>query len=465
MIDRLAEHRTLQGTPRSELAWLLAHGEFRSYPAGTVLVAKSELTAEMFVLLTGSVAVHFGHGTGRIHNLETSAGELAGFLPFSRMVRPPGDAVAVGQTDVFVVHRDHFSELVRECPVITGKLVHAMIDRARMAAAMVWQDEKMMSLGRLAAGLAHELNNPSAAAVRGAKHLGAAMVDVGAAAYALGRERLSEAQFAQVQQLMVDCMQGTGTQRLAPLALLDREDQITEWLEARGADASPASALASANVTIEVLESLVSTLPPTAVEPALRWIAASCAAHSNAMDVEGASIRVVDLIDRLKRFTNMDRTAAPHPIDVAQGLADTVAVLAGRAAARGVTIRLELADDLPRVVAHAADLNQLWSNLLENAVDAARPGGEVVVRARIESRGVAVRVIDDGAGIPSEVLARIFDPFYTTKGVGQGMGMGLDIVRRIVHMHDGEIEVDPRAGRTEFCVLLPTTGGREGTRP
>ncbi len=465
MIDRLAEHRTLQGTPRPELEWLLAHGEFRSYPAGTVLVAKSEVTAEMFVLLTGSVAVHFGHGTGRIHNLETSAGELAGFLPFSRMVKPPGDAVAVGQTDVFVVHRDHFSELIRECPVITGKLVHAMIDRARMAAAMVWQDEKMMSLGRLAAGLAHELNNPSAAAVRSAKHLGSAIADVGAAAYALGREKLSEAQFAHVQQLMADCMRGTGAQRLAPLALLDREDQITEWLEACGADPSPATALASANVTVDVLDSIASALPPSAVEPTLRWIAASCAARSNAMDVEGASIRVVDLIDRLKRFTNMDRTAAPHPIDVAQGLADTVAVLAGRAAGRAVTIRMDIGADLPLVVAHAADLNQLWSNLLENAIDAARPGGEVIVSATNETRGVAVRVIDDGAGISPDVVARIFDPFFTTKGVGQGMGIGLDIVRRIVHMHDGEIEVDPRPGRTEFCVLLPTRGGREGTHP
>jgi len=416
----------------------------------------------MFVLLTGAVAVHFGYGTGRIHNMETSAGELSGFLPFSRMNKPPGDAVAVGQTDVFVVHREHFPELLRECPVITAKLVHAMLDRARVAAATIWQDEKMMSLGRLAAGLAHELNNPSAAAVRSAKHLGAAMAAVGEAAYALGREALSDAQVVHVQQLMADCLRATGTHRLAPLLLSDREDQITEWLEARGADASPAIALASANVTVDVLDSIASTLPPSAVEPTLRWIAASCAARSNAMDVEGASIRVVDLIDRLKRFTNMDRTAAPHPIDVAQGLADTVAVLAGRAAARGVTIRMDVGADLSLVVAHDADLNQLWSNLLENAIDAARPGGEVIVCATNETRGVAVRVIDDGTGISPDVVARMFDPFFTTKGVGQGMGIGLDIVRRIVHMHDGEIKVDPRPGRTEFCVLLPIHSGRRG---
>lgn len=463
MIERLAEHRTLHGTPTQELEWLLAHGEFRSYAAGTVIVAKSELPVEMFVLLTGSVAVHFGHGTGRIHNLETSAGELAGFLPFSRMLKPPGDAVAVGQTDVFVVHREHFPELIRECPVITGKLVHAMIDRARMATAMVWQDEKMMSLGRLAAGLAHELNNPSAAAVRSAKYVGTAVDDVAAAAYALGREALSDDQFAHVERLMAECIHATREQRLTPLLLSDREDQIAEWLEDRGADPAPAPALASANLTVDALEAIASALHPSAIEPTLRWIAASCAARTNAWEVEGASVRIVDLIDRLKRFTNMDRTAAPHPIDIAQGLTDTASVLAGRAAARSVTVRLEIGAELPPVVAHAADLNQLWSNLMENAIDAARPGGEVIVRATAETRGVTVRVIDDGAGIAPDVVSRMFDPFFTTKGVGQGMGMGLDIVRRIVHMHDAQLEVDPRPGRTEFCVRLPSQG--EGALP
>lgn len=462
MMDRLAEHRTLGGSPRSELEWLLAHGEFRSYAAGEIVVAKSELTVEMFVLLTGAVAVHFGYGTGRIHNMETSAGELSGFLPFSRMTRPPGDAVAVGQTDVFAVNREHFPELIRECPVITAKLVHAMIDRARVATAMVWQDEKMTSLGRLAAGLAHELNNPSAAAVRSAKHMSAAVAGVGEAAYALGRQALTDTQFALVERLMADCIRATGEHRLPPLVLSDREDQIAEWLETRGADASPALALASANVTVDVLETMARALPPAAVEPALRWIAASCAARSNATEVEGASVRVVDLIDRLKRFTNMDRAAAPHPIDVAQGLTDTASVLAGRAAGRSVKIRLQIGADLPRVVAHSADLNQLWAHLLENAIDAAQQGGEVIVGATNEPRGVAVRVIDDGAGIAPDVAARMFDPFFTTKGVGQGMGMGLDIVRRIVHMHDGQIEVDPRPGHTEFCVILPPHGGRAG---
>ena len=151
----------------------------------------------------------------------------------------------------------------------------------------------------------------------------------------------------------------------------------------------------------------------------------------------------------------MDRAAVPHPLDVAQGLADTIAVQAGRAALKSVSVRLVVAPDLPPVKAHSADLNQVWSNLLENAIDAARKEVEVTVTATPDPKVVVVRIIDDGPGIAPEVQSRMFDPFFTTKGQGEGIGFGLDIVRRIVHMHDGEVAVDTCPGRTEFRVRIP----------
>jgi signal transduction histidine kinase len=455
LIDRLAEHHTLRGTPSAELEWLVSHGELRTYAPGEVVAAKSEPIDLMVVMLTGRIAVHFGHGTGRVHKMESLAGELSGVLPFSRMAKPMGDAVAQEPTDVFALHRDHFPELIRECPVITAKLVHAMIDRARVAAATNWQDEKMMSLGRLAAGFAHQLNNPASAAVRSAKQISLAVTAVGEAAHALGRIALSEAQHAHVAALLHRCLQSAETVRAPSVERSDREDRMAEWLEAHHVDTAPALALANSGVTVDVLEALASAIPRPALEPALRWIAASCAAQSLAADVERASSRIDDLIARLKRFTSMDRAAVAQPMDVAQGLTDTVAVLAGRAASKSVSIRLDVAPDLPFVVAHSVDLNQVWSNLLENAIDAARPGGDVVVGAACGPNAVIVRVIDDGPGIPPDVHAKMFDPFFTTKGVGQGTGLGLDIVRRIVRMHDGEIEVDARPGRTEFRVRIP----------
>jgi len=176
--------------------------------------------------------------------------------------------------------------------------------------------------------------------------------------------------------------------------------------------------------------------------------------------VEESTARICELIVGLKRFTNMDRAAVAEPLNVAEGLADAVTVLAGRAAGRSVAVRLEIAPDLPMLSAHSADLNQVWSNLIENAIDAAAcPDGEVVVSASAEPNAVTVRVVDNGAGIPPAVEARMFDPFFTTKRVGEGIGFGLDIVRRIVRMHDGEVAVETRPGRTEFRVRLPVEAG------
>jgi signal transduction histidine kinase len=189
---------------------------------------------------------------------------------------------------------------------------------------------------------------------------------------------------------------------------------------------------------------------------ALRWIAVSSAARLVAGDVERAAKRIHDLVTAVKGFSYMDRAAAPEPTDIARGLADTVAVRAAKANARSARIRLDVAANLPMVAASGADLNQLWSILLENALDALSDGGEVDVRAGQEGGAIVVRIIDNGRGIPAAIEDRIFDPFFTTKPAGEGVGLGLDIARRIVRMHGGEVDFESRPGRTEFRVVLPT---------
>jgi signal transduction histidine kinase len=191
---------------------------------------------------------------------------------------------------------------------------------------------------------------------------------------------------------------------------------------------------------------------------ALRWIATGCASRALTIEIERATTRIHTLVAAVKGFTQMDRALTPTPIDIAKGLADTLAVLEGKARTKSVFVSVTSAPDLPRVFGYGAECNQIWEKLIDNALDAVSVSGHVSVTAEHEGGSVVVCVVDDGPGIPSGIKGRIFDPFFTTKPVGYGTGLGLDIVRRLVQWHDGEIEVDSRPGRTVFRVSLPVTG-------
>jgi signal transduction histidine kinase len=195
---------------------------------------------------------------------------------------------------------------------------------------------------------------------------------------------------------------------------------------------------------------------------ALRWVAAGCIVRGLARDVERASSRIHDLVSAVKGFTYMDHAAAPEPVDVGKGLADTLAVLASKAREKGTSLTVSAAANLPRVKGFGGELNQVWANLIDNALDAVGEGGRVSVTASQDGESVVVRVTDDGPGIPVEVKSRMFDPFFTTKGVGKGTGLGLDIARRLVDRHEGSIEVTSEPGKTEFLVTLPVARNEGG---
>lgn len=370
------------------------------------------------------------------------------------MTRAIGDARVDEPTEALVIHRDQFPEMIQHCPTVIETLVHAMLDRASNFSSTNWQDEKMLSLGRLAAGLAHELNNPASAAMRSATLMRGAMQDVSAAAHALGAMRLTEVQRACIAAMREQALMSP-TNQLSSIERSDREDEIAAWLDRHRANMSEAFPLAESAITLEALDQLAELVTEEALDLALRWIAAECTANSLASDIQRATSRIYDLVGAAKRFTFMDRASGMVPTHIAQGLADTVAVLATKAKEKSVAVRLEVEPDIPPVSAIADELNQVWSHLLENALDAVGPNGTVIVRAVSEGDSAIVRVIDDGPGIPPDVEPRIFDAFFTTKPVGQGMGLGLDIVRRIMLAHEGQVAVDTRPGRTEFCVTLP----------
>ena len=465
VIDRLAAHKTIGAAPRDELAWLAAHGEVRELPVGAVLTPKGAPVGGMFIILTGRIALFIDRGAGLQKMTEWRGGDVTGLLPFSRLLSPPADTTAQEPTAIFAVPREHLRPMTRECPELTAILVHTMLDRSRAFTSSSLHDEKLMSLGRLSAGLAHELNNPAAAIERGASLLGDRISEVQQAAQAFGAAGLSATQLAAVAEFQGACALTRDHGVRSPLEDARRQEALADWLADHRLDEQLSDALGETALTTAQLDQLATRIGPDVLGAALRSVAAGCAARSVAEDIRDAATRITGLVAAIKGFSRMDQAQAAEAVDVRGGLLSTVAVLKAKARGKSVAVDVVVDDDVPRVQGFAGELNQIWANLIENALDAAPPSGRVEVRAERDGRCVVVRVIDNGGGIAPDVSERIFDPFFTTKPLGQGTGLGLDIVRRLVRHNDAEIAVESVPGRTEFRVLLPVAEARPAEDP
>ncbi len=455
LMDRLSSHRTIGEAPPEELAWLVAHGHLQHYEAGQVVSTQSRPVAGMFVVLSGRISIHLVRSATRHKIAEWRAGDVTGVLPYSRLVAPPGDTIVEEAADMLVIPREELPAMTRECHGLTTILVHVMLDRARFFNSTMLHDEKLKSVGKLAAGLAHELNNPAAAMTRFAKTLPECLDAAESAARALGAAGLTHEEAAAVSQMSAECFATPVRHVRSPLEEAEREAAIADWLETHGIDGGAAEAVAQSPVTIDALNRLLGAVRPRVLGAVLRWVAADCVVRGLAAEIEHAATRISDLVTAVRGFTQVDATAVPQAVDIGEGLAQTLAVLKGKARDKSISMGISVQDGLPRVRGVAAELNQIWVNLIDNALDAAPASGSVEVTAVRDKDMVVVRVVDNGAGIPPEIRDQIFDPFFTTKDVGKGTGLGLDIVRRLVDRHNGDIEVQSRPGRTEFIVSLP----------
>jgi signal transduction histidine kinase len=455
LVDRLAAHRTLSAAPREQLEWLAAHGELRRFEKGQVVGVKGVLMRELAVILSGHLVIRIDQGSGVRRIVEWHAGDVTGYLPFSRLSSPPGNTTAEEPSEMLMVDHTHFPEMVATCFDLTGIFVHVMVDRARRFTRGDLHEEKMVSLGRLAAGLAHELNNPASAVARSARELSARLFELEAATLALGAGHLTAEQLAAVSRVRRLCDEADRQTDLSPMQRADREDAVAAWLERHGVRDETSEMLTDSAVSVDCLEPLGDVLDREAMEFALRSIAASHRASRLASEIETAAARVHSLVAAVKGFTYMDQSAALERVRIAKGLADTLAVLGAKARTKSLSLTIDAGADLPDVQGRGGELNQVWANLIDNAIDAAPESGHVTVRATERDGSVVVSVVDDGPGMAPEQLGRIFEPFFTTKPPGQGTGLGLDIARRIVQDHAGKIEVESRPGHTEFKVILP----------
>lgn len=466
-LQRIKDLSALVKIPGEEAQWLLAHGRLEVAEAGAVAARKGERVEKLLIILSGHMVVRVDRGAGPRRVAERRDGDISGLLPYSRMSGAPGDTYFEERTEYLSIQKEHFREMVNRCPVFTAHTVHVMLDRARSFNTSDLHEEKMISLGKLAAGLAHELNNPASANVRCAKMLLESLANADVASRALAVVGLSEEVFDTIERLRTACLIKTLDPTLSPIQEADRQDEIAEWLERHHSDPSLAVPLADTAITIGALDTLATVISKETLGATLQWIAASCATHRIASELVQASARIYDLVTDVKNFTHMDHLAGPEFVDVEPSLRDTIRILTPKSTSKGATVTLDVAAGLPRVHITGGELNQVLLNVIDNALDAIQESGRIDITVRREMRQVVMHIVDDGRGIPPEVLPRVFDPFFTTKPPGHGTGLGLSITHKLLRRYHGDIVIQSTPGRTE-CRLrldaeLPATA--EGDAP
>jgi signal transduction histidine kinase len=358
--------------------------------------------------------------------------------------------------------------MLRICPEVLRGILATSVERAELHESVSQHHGKLISLGTMAAGLAHELNNPAAAIGRSAAEARGAFQEASERAAELGNLSLTREQRSFVAALPQEVARGSGTAAsLDSLEVSDLEDELAMWMEDHGVEEgweiSPN--LAGAGLDTAWLEGLAERVPEEALGGVLGWLRATMAGDELLREIEGGSARISELVGAIKTYTHMDK-AASKKVDVHAGLNSTLIMLGHKLKKGDVEVVRDYEKDLPHVCGHVGELNQVWTNLIDNAIDAIDGQGRITVRTASENGRILVEVADDGPGIPEDMRERIFEPFYTTKDVGEGTGLGLDISYRVVvEDHKGDIRVLSEPGDTRFQVRLPVDepGDVQGT--
>ncbi|MDY7227618.1 sensor histidine kinase [Hyalangium rubrum] len=430
-------------------------GVLREFQPGEPLFTEGQHDYDFFVVLSGEVRVTRRLGSEdqvlAVHRPGAFTGEI------SLLSGGPAIATgrAVGETRVLQVKAEAFRRMVAECTPLARFVLQTLVTRRQDAEAQIRQQEKLAALGRMAAGLMHELNNPASAARRSAEQLREECLEAQHRALAHD-ERLSAPQREVLAELMRDLQSATPLQPLDALAQSDLEDGLLGWLESHGmANAfSRATTLGTAGVDLPHLEVLGATLEGEALEVGLTWLEKTLLLTQLTDVMDASTQRICSLIAAVRQYTYMDRDWLQE-VDVHAGLEATLAMFAHRLRG-GVTVTRDYDGHVPKLWAHGSELNQVWTNLIENALDAMKDQGNLRVSTRLCGDEVHVELSDDGPGVPEELQARVFEPFFTTKALGKGTGLGLDIALRIVERRlGGRIRLQSRPGDTCFRVELP----------
>ncbi|WP_052371685.1 ATP-binding protein [Amycolatopsis taiwanensis] len=446
-----------------QLDWILAHAKVEHYPAGTTVITEGEPATCFYVLLSGALRMTQTVSGAEVETTRSDQrGAYCGATRFfygQNQERYTASVHTLSDLTFLTLPAAEFADRFRTWFPMATHLLEGQFLGFRNADALIGSRRRLLALGELSAGLTHELNNPAAAAVRATAGLRERVGGMRQKLAVLAKKEIEPdllVQLLNIQDHMVSSVRKAPA--LTAMQQSDREDEVTDWLEdhdiPQGWDLAPI--FVSAGLTVDDLEDVLGRVGDEFIDGAVRWIAYALETEMLMQEIEDSTNRITALVSAAKQYSQMDR--APHQwIDVHDGLDSTLVMLASKIGSEISVVR-DFDRSLPAVPAYAGELNQVWTNLIDNAVGAMNGRGTLTVRTAPGDGHVMVEIGDTGPGIPAENRQRIFEPFFTTKPVGEGTGLGLDISWRIVvDRHGGDLRVESEPGNTRFQVLLPLT--------
>lgn len=460
-LDILRQFPIFQPVPDQQLQWLIDRAEERAFSANEIINQPGAPIDHLMLLLDGRIRIESPNGGGDDVAVYENYSVL-GVLPFSRLVKAVARVIADKSTRTLLLHRDQFRSMAHECYELTEALVHQMTTRVRDFTRQAQQNEKMASLGRLSAGLAHELNNPVAAVVRSADTLKEHLRATPDAFKTIMHLKLTDQQVDSVNEAIfrkIDQKPLNGSaHRLTLMERSSQEDEVTDWLDDHGVDdfMDLAGPLVEFGFTTDDLDWMLERIGDENLAGVTGWLVDNLVTEKLVRDISDASQRISTLVSSIKNYTHMDRGAGKTEVNVPEGIQSTLVLLDHKLKSKHISVTLDLPDNLPHVCGWPGELNQVWTNLIDNAIDALPDGGQLTIGSRPDRETfVLTKIIDNGSGIPADIQDKIFDPFFTTKEIGKGTGLGLDIVQGIIKRHNGSINVKSIPGNTEFSICLP----------
>ena len=453
-IQDIRKSPLFQGLTDDELQQLMDMAEPLSLRAGELLIRQGDTGDSAYVLTKGEFEIQKQSGQSIIKIDMRNAGDVVGEMAL--LARTPRSASVISKTDseALRIPQEAFEKLLSSSSKAAMAVLHWVMARLNQNEALLHQQEKMAALGTLSAGLAHELNNPAAAAQRSASELNKSLLKW----QSLTHQIESAAFNANQTEWLNDFMQEAARRFESPLKLealekIELTDQLEAWLEANGIESAWELAPVMVNFgwNSETLEKLKGT---AFFNLTIQWLGTGCLTMGLLSEIQLTTERLSQIVRAMKSYTYLDQ-APLLEVDVHEGLENTLVIMQHKLK-QGVTIKREYSPDLPRIEAYASELNQVWTNIIDNAIDAMKGRGEITLRTNLEDNHVAVEIIDNGPGIPENIQARISEPFFTTKPPGSGTGLGLHISHDIiVNRHHGQLLVESKFGETKFKVILP----------
>jgi signal transduction histidine kinase len=456
--EELLQIELFQQLPRERLQAVCDRAREVHLVAGEILAHEGDPPRGFFILLAGRIGL-----TRRSEGMEIPIGQheapsFFGEIPVLTEEPAPVTTYALTDCCLYEIASDDFLALLHDCRAFERLMFRIVAKRLRGLESFIRNREKMAALGTLAAGLAHEINNPAAALVRALKNVTPALLELQRMNLVYGQRQVDEAHTQQWLAVRDAGYDAILNQKVDPISLSDREEQLLEWLEDYGVEQAwkLAEPLALGGVEVDTLEHLMARWrndPTELRDMGIRWLALSFDVIAMISSGLKGAERIFELVSSMKSYSHLDQ-GVQQLVDIHQGLEDTLRLFSYKFK-QGIEIRRHYDDSLPKILAFGSELNQVWTNLIDNAVDAMEGKGILEVTTKHEGDRLLIQITDSGPGIPPEIQSRIYEPFFTTKPVGRGTGLGLDLTRRIVeNRHRGTLTFDSRPGRTQFTVCL-----------